>query len=102
MRNDRTADPSARGDQAAGAGPRSRAPLVGFEVDNVEQAVAELRARGVSFETVDHPGLAARDDVLSEAPDHYPSKGTGEIGAFFYDSEGNLLGIGQATGPGAS
>ena len=26
---------------------------------------------------------------------NYPSKGTGERGAWFRDSEGNLLGIGQ-------
>jgi mannose-6-phosphate isomerase-like protein (cupin superfamily) len=30
-------------------------------------------------------------------PDNYPSKGSGELGAFFYDSEGNLLALGQAT-----
>jgi hypothetical protein len=30
------------------------------------------------------------------APDNYPSKGTAELGAFFYDSEGNLIGLAQA------
>jgi len=30
-------------------------------------------------------------------PNNYPSRGSGERGAFFYDSEGNLLAIGQAT-----
>jgi hypothetical protein len=29
-------------------------------------------------------------------PNNYPSKGSGELGAFFYDSEGNLLALGQA------
>jgi catechol 2,3-dioxygenase-like lactoylglutathione lyase family enzyme len=28
-------------------------------------------------------------------PDNYRSKGTGELGTFFYDSEGNLIGIAQ-------
>jgi hypothetical protein len=27
--------------------------------------------------------------------DNYPSKGTAELGTFFYDSEGNLLGLAQ-------
>ena len=30
-------------------------------------------------------------------PNNYPSKGTGERGAFFFDSEGNLLAVAQAT-----
>jgi hypothetical protein len=42
------------------------------------------------------PGFAVEDDILV-APDNYPSKGRGERGAFFRDSEGNLLAIGQAT-----
>ena len=29
------------------------------------------------------------------APDNYPSKGTGELGTFFYDSEGDLIGVAQ-------
>jgi ketosteroid isomerase-like protein len=32
-------------------------------------------------------------------PGNYPSKGTGERGAWFCDSEGNLLGIGAAVDP---
>jgi hypothetical protein len=30
-------------------------------------------------------------------PNNYPSKGNGECGAFFRDSEGKLLAIGEAT-----
>jgi hypothetical protein len=37
-------------------------------------------------------------DGIVEVDDNYPSKGTGERGAFFRDSEGNVLGLGQATG----
>jgi hypothetical protein len=43
------------------------------------------------------PGFEVTNQIIV-APDNYPSKGTGERGAFFFDSEGNLLGLGQATG----
>jgi hypothetical protein len=32
---------------------------------------------------------------IAEIVEDYPSKGVGEKGAWFKDSEGNLLGIGQ-------
>jgi hypothetical protein len=32
----------------------------------------------------------------------YPSKGTGELGTFFYDSEGNLIGIAQPVREGST
>ncbi|MFZ0387010.1 MAG: VOC family protein [Solirubrobacteraceae bacterium] len=68
----------------------------GFEVDDIEAVVADLRARGVQFEPFDIAGFEVSDDIVV-VPNNYPSKGTGERGAFFRDSEGNLLGIGQAT-----
>jgi hypothetical protein len=36
-------------------------------------------------------------DQIVVVPNNYPSKGTGERGAFFFDSEGNLLALAQAT-----
>jgi catechol 2,3-dioxygenase-like lactoylglutathione lyase family enzyme len=69
----------------------------GFEVEDLETAVAELRARGLRFERFDVPGFELRGDIVV-VPSNYPSKGTGELGAFFRDSEGNLLSVGQATG----
>jgi hypothetical protein len=67
-----------------------------FEVSDIEAVMSELRERGVVFEEFDMPaGFEMVDGILS-APDNYPSKGAGERGAFFRDSEGNLLGIGQA------
>jgi catechol 2,3-dioxygenase-like lactoylglutathione lyase family enzyme len=69
---------------------------MGFEVDDIDQVVAELRARGVRFEPFDIAGFDVEDDVVT-VPDNYPSKGSGERGAFFRDSEGNLVSIGQAT-----
>ena len=46
--------------------------------------------RALRFERFDIPGFDARGDVVV-VPNNYPSKGTGELGAFFRDSEGNLL-----------
>jgi catechol 2,3-dioxygenase-like lactoylglutathione lyase family enzyme len=70
---------------------------MGFEIDDIEQAVADLRSRGVQFERFDIAGFDVHDDIVT-VPDNYPSKGRGERGAFFRDSEGNLLALGQATG----
>jgi catechol 2,3-dioxygenase-like lactoylglutathione lyase family enzyme len=69
---------------------------MGFEVADLASTVAELRARGVRFEVYDIPGLRWDGDVVN-VPGNYPSKGPGELGAFFRDSEGNLLGLGQPT-----
>ncbi|HZA08879.1 VOC family protein [Mycobacterium sp.] len=65
-----------------------------FEVDDVEAAVAELRKRGVVFEDVDLVGLTTIDGI-AEVAGNYPSKGRGEKAAWFRDSEGNMLGIGE-------
>lgn len=69
-----------------------------FEVDDIEAVVTELKRRGVVFEEVDVPGFRAVDHV-AEIDGNYPSKGArGERGAWFHDSEGNLLGVGQPVG----
>ena len=68
---------------------------MGFEVEDLEATVAELKSRGVVFEEVDVPGLRTRDGI-ADIEGNYPSKNaSGERGAWFHDSEGNLLGIGQ-------
>jgi catechol 2,3-dioxygenase-like lactoylglutathione lyase family enzyme len=68
---------------------------MGWEVDDIEAVVAELKGRGVVFEEVDVPGLKTVDGIADIAG-NYPSKGgKGERGAWFRDSEGNMLGIGQ-------
>jgi len=67
---------------------------IAFEVDDIESVVAELRRRGVVFEEVDAPGLHTVDGI-ADIEGNYPSKGVGERGAWFRDSEGNLLGVGQ-------
>jgi catechol 2,3-dioxygenase-like lactoylglutathione lyase family enzyme len=65
-----------------------------FEVDDIEAAVAELRRRGVTFEEYEAAGFSTVGGI-AEIEGNYPSKGTRERGAWFRDSEGNLLGIGQ-------
>jgi catechol 2,3-dioxygenase-like lactoylglutathione lyase family enzyme len=66
-----------------------------WEVDDIDATVAWLRGRGVVFEDVDVPGLVTVDGV-AEVSGNYPSKGgIGERAAWFRDSEGNLIGIGQ-------
>jgi hypothetical protein len=42
------------------------------------------------------PAQEVQDDIVV-VPENYPSRGSGERGAFFRDSEGNLLALGQAT-----
>jgi catechol 2,3-dioxygenase-like lactoylglutathione lyase family enzyme len=67
---------------------------VGWEVDDIEATVRDLRARGVVFEEYDFPGLKTVDGI-ADIVGNYPSKGSGERGAWFRDSEGNMLGLGQ-------
>jgi catechol 2,3-dioxygenase-like lactoylglutathione lyase family enzyme len=65
-----------------------------WEVEDIEATVRELRARGVKFEEYDLPGFKTVDGI-AEIKGNYPSKGVGERAAWFRDSEGNLMGIGQ-------
>lgn len=67
---------------------------MGWEVGDIEATVRELRARGIQFEDYDLFGLKTVGGI-AEIAGNYPSKGVGERGAWFRDSEGNLLGIGQ-------
>jgi catechol 2,3-dioxygenase-like lactoylglutathione lyase family enzyme len=80
--------------ESAGASPGTFTQM-GWEVDDIEGTVAELRGRGVEFEEVDLPGLKTIDGI-ADVDGNYPSKGgKGERAAWFRDSEGNMLGIGQ-------
>jgi catechol 2,3-dioxygenase-like lactoylglutathione lyase family enzyme len=80
--------------ESAGAASGAHTQMA-WEVDDIEATVAELRRRGVVFEEYDLPGLETINGI-AEIAGNYPSKGTGEKGAWFYDSEGNLLGLGQS------
>ena len=77
-------------------GPSGEHTQMAWDVDDLEETVGELRDRGVAFEEYDLPGLTTVDGI-AEVAGNYPSKGgTGERAVWFRDSEGNLLGIGQA------
>ncbi|MGA6226763.1 VOC family protein [Streptomyces umbrinus] len=80
--------------QSTGVSPGTFTQMA-LEVDDIETVVAELKRRGVVFEEVDVPGLRTTNGI-AEIEGNYPSKGArGERGAWFRDSEGNLLGVGE-------
>lgn len=57
-----------------------------WQVDDVEQEVAELKARGVVFEEYDTPGFKTVNNIAT---------GGGAKTAWFTDTEGNILAISQ-------
>jgi catechol 2,3-dioxygenase-like lactoylglutathione lyase family enzyme len=57
----------------------------GFEVEDIEAAIEEMKRRGVVFEV----------DGIVDVQGNYPSKGSGERANWFRDSEGNMLGMGE-------
>jgi catechol 2,3-dioxygenase-like lactoylglutathione lyase family enzyme len=72
---------------ASSGGPSGEHTQMGFEVEDIDAVVAELRSRGVDFE--EFGGIV-------EIEGNYPSKNSrGERAAWFRDCEGNLLGVGQ-------
>jgi catechol 2,3-dioxygenase-like lactoylglutathione lyase family enzyme len=80
---------------ASAGKPSGTHTQLGWAVDDIEAAVAELRGRGVVFEEYDLPGLTTVDSI-AEVRGNYPSDGgIGERAAWFRDSEGNLFGLGQ-------
>jgi catechol 2,3-dioxygenase-like lactoylglutathione lyase family enzyme len=79
---------------ASAGAPSGEHTQMAWEVDDIEATMRELRSRGVVFEEYDLPGLTTVD-AIADVEGNYPSKGIGERGAWFHDSEGNLLAIGQ-------
>ena len=79
---------------ASAGKPTGEFTQMGWEVDDIDAVVSELRRRGVVFEEVGVPGLETVDGI-ADIEGNYPSKGRGERAAWFRDCEGNLLGIGQ-------
>lgn len=69
------------------AGPASgQHTQAGFQVDDLDAAMSDLRSRGVTFEEYDFPGVHTEGSVLTTP--------TGR-GAFFKDSEGNILSLNE-------
>jgi catechol 2,3-dioxygenase-like lactoylglutathione lyase family enzyme len=80
--------------QADGA-PSGSHTQMAWQVDDIVTVVAQLRARGVVFEEYDLPRLTTVGGI-AQVDGNYPSKGgVGERAAWFKDSEGNLLAIGE-------
>jgi len=65
-----------------------------FTVEDLDTVVTELRQRGVVFEEYDMPGLRTVDGIAF-IEGNYPSKGVAERGAWFRDSEGNMIALAQ-------
>jgi catechol 2,3-dioxygenase-like lactoylglutathione lyase family enzyme len=75
---------------ASAGAPSGTHTQMGFEVDDIEAVVRELRARGVELED------DGAEDGITRVDGNYPSKGgVGERAVWLRDSEGNMLGIGQ-------
>ncbi len=70
---------------SVGAG-ESRHTLMGFDVDDIESAVEELRGRGVKFEDYDMGELRTENGIARIG---------GVAGAWFRDPDGNILSLGQ-------
>ena len=64
----------------------NKATAAGFQVDDIQAVMEELRGKGVTFEEYDMPGLKTVDGVATLGP----SKS-----AWFKDTEGNILALVQ-------
>lgn len=69
-------------------GTKADHTVAGWLVEDVEEAVNDLREKGVVFETYDMPGLKTDERGIAELG--------GVQGAWFKDTEGNILGITEA------
>jgi predicted enzyme related to lactoylglutathione lyase len=64
----------------------SKASQAFWQVTDVEAEVAELKARGVTFEEYDMPGVTMKNSIAT---------GGGAKTAWFKDTEGNILAVSQ-------
>jgi len=66
------------------AGSQSKSTALSWEVADVETEMAELEARGVTFEDYDMPGEKSPSGVVTAG---------GAKAAWFKDSEGNIMAV---------
>jgi predicted enzyme related to lactoylglutathione lyase len=78
--------------RSEGKAPGSYTQLF-VEVPDVEQAVKDLKGRGVKLEEYDSPGLKTNDGIADIG---------GSKAAWLKDSEGNLIGLGPPVPVGAA
>jgi catechol 2,3-dioxygenase-like lactoylglutathione lyase family enzyme len=62
----------------------SKASQAFWQVQDIEREVADLRSRGVTFESYDVPGGTAKDGIVT---------GGGAKAAWFKDPEGNIMAL---------
>jgi catechol 2,3-dioxygenase-like lactoylglutathione lyase family enzyme len=79
--------------ESAGAASGAHTQMA-WEVADLVETVAALKSRGIVFEEYDLPDLKTVNGIAT-IQGQYPSKGLSERAAWFKDSEGNLLGLGQ-------
>jgi predicted enzyme related to lactoylglutathione lyase len=65
----------------------SKASQAFWQVDDVEREVSELKARGVTFEEYDMPGMKTKDGIATAG---------GAKSAWFKDTEGNIMALIQS------
>ncbi|MNG30024.1 Glyoxalase-like domain protein [compost metagenome] len=70
-------------------GTKADHTAISFQVENIEQAIAELKANGVVFEDYDYPDLRTVNHVCVLGA---------EKAAWFRDTEGNFLCIHEDIG----
>jgi predicted enzyme related to lactoylglutathione lyase len=81
---------------ASAGEPSGAHTQMSWKVDDIEATVAELRSRGLELEEYDFPGFEAHDGIVDIAGTYPSEGGIGERAVWFRDSEGNLIGIGEA------
>jgi catechol 2,3-dioxygenase-like lactoylglutathione lyase family enzyme len=69
--------------ESTGAG-QSRHTLASFEVEDIEATAEDLRARGLTFEEYDMPGLKTENGIADIGH---------EKAAWFKDPDGNILAV---------
>ncbi len=69
----------------------NQATAVGFDVDDVEKSVEELAGKGITFEEFDLPYGKTDERGIADFGEWK--------GAFFKDTEGNIIAVGQVTNP---
>ena len=65
----------------------NQATAAGFNVDNFDEVIDQLRSKGVTFEEVDFGEFGKTVDGVISSPDGATK------GAWFKDSEGNILSV---------
>jgi catechol 2,3-dioxygenase-like lactoylglutathione lyase family enzyme len=75
--------------------PSGEHTQMAWAVEDIDAVAVELRRRGVTLEEYASPALTTINGIADISGNYPSSGGVGARGAWFRDSEGNLLSIGQ-------